>query len=72
MNETILKALKSLKVRNVVREDNKLTLDVVNPEEENPDIVSAIAAAGGRIETVTVTGSSLEDAYLKLVKENAQ
>ena len=56
----------------MVREGNKLTVDVVNPEEENPDMVNAIVAAGGRIETVTVTSSSLEDAYLKLVKENAQ
>ncbi len=46
--------------------------DVVNPEEENPDMVDAIVAAGGRVETVTVTSSSLEDAYLKLVRENTQ
>jgi len=72
VNEAILDSLKRLQVKNMVRDGNKLTVDVLNPEEENPDIVSAIAAAGGRIETVTVTGSSLEDAYLKLVRENAQ
>ena len=65
-------SLKRLQVKNMVREGNKLTVDVVNPEEENPDMVNAIVAAGGRIETVTVTSSSLEDAYLKLVRENAQ
>ena len=72
VSEAILDSLKRLQVKNLVREDNKLTVDVVNPEEENPDIVSAIAAAGGRIETVTVTSSSLEDAYLKLVRENTR
>ena len=72
VNEAILDSLKKLQVKNMVREGNKLTFDVVNPEEENPDMVSAIVAAGGRIETVTVTSSSLEDAYLKLVRENAQ
>ena len=67
-----LDSLKKLQVKNMVREGNKLTVDVVNPEEENPDMINAIVAAGGRIETVTVTSSSLEEAYLKLVKENVQ
>jgi ABC-2 type transport system ATP-binding protein len=71
-NETILDSLKRLQVKNLIREGNKLTVDVVNPEEENPDMINAIVAAGGRVETVTVTSSSLEDAYLKLVRENAQ
>ncbi len=72
VNEAILDSLKRLRVKNMAREGNKVTVDVVNPEEENPDIVNAIVTAGGRIETVTVIGSSLEDAYLKLVRENAQ
>ena len=71
VGKTILDSLKRIEVKNMVTEGNKLTVDVVNPEEENPDIVNAIVSAGGRIETVTVTSSSLEDAYLKLVKENA-
>ena len=72
VNEAILNSLKRLGVENLVREGNKLTVDVANPEEENPDMVNAIVAAGGRVETVTVTSSSLEDAYMKLVKENTQ
>jgi ABC-2 type transport system ATP-binding protein len=71
ISEGILDSLKKLRVRDLIKEGNKLTIDVVNPEEENPDMINAIVAAGGRIETVTVTSSSLEDAYLKLVKENA-
>ena len=72
VSEAILDSLKKLDVKNLVREGNKLTVDVVNPEEENPEIVNAVVSAGGRIETVTVTSSTLEDAYLKLVRENAQ
>jgi ABC-2 type transport system ATP-binding protein len=71
-NEAILDSLKKLKVKNLIREGNKLTVDVMDPAEENPEIVNTIVAAGGRIETVTVTSGSLEEAYLKLVKENAQ
>jgi ABC-2 type transport system ATP-binding protein len=72
VNEAILDSLKKLQIKNMVREGNKLSVDVANPQEENPDMINALVSAGGRIETVTVTSSSLEDAYLKLVKENAQ
>lgn len=72
VSEEILDSLKRIEVKNMVRESNKLTFDVVNPEEENPDLVNAIVSAGGRIETVMVTSSSLEDAYLKLLRENVQ
>ncbi len=72
VNEAILDSLKRIDVKNMVREGNKLTFDVVNPEEENSDMVNAIVSAGGRIETVMVTSSSLEDAYLKLLRENVQ
>ena len=71
VNEAILNSLKTSNMWNLAREGNKLTVDVSNPEVENPDIINAIVAAGGRIETVTVTSSSLEEAYLKLVKERA-
>jgi len=71
VNETILNSLKTSNMWNLVREGNKLTVNVSNPEEENPEIINAIVAAGGRIETVTVTSSSLEEAYLKLVRERA-
>ncbi len=72
VSEAVLDSLKKLKVKNLVRKDNKLTFDVLDPGEENPDIVDAVVSAGGRIETVTVTSSSLEEAYMKLVRENAQ
>jgi len=69
VNEEILDSLKRLHVKNLVRDGNRLTVDVANPEEENPDMVDAIVAAGGRVETVSVLSSTLEDAYLKLVRD---
>ena len=51
-----------------VGEGNKLIIGVDNPEKENPDIMSAIGAAGGRIQFVTEASSTLEDVYLKLVR----
>jgi ABC-2 type transport system ATP-binding protein len=47
---------------------NKLMIGVDNPEKDNPDILNAIFAAGGRIQFVTEVSSTLEDVYLKLVR----
>jgi ABC-2 type transport system ATP-binding protein len=69
VTDAILDSLKKLNVRNLVRENNKLTLDVDRPEDENPVLVKSIVEQGGRIETVSVVSGSLEDAYLKLVRE---
>jgi ABC-2 type transport system ATP-binding protein len=49
--------------------DNKLILDVDNPEKDNPDLVRAIVEAGGNVQYVTELKSTLEDVYLKLIRE---
>ena len=69
VDETILNALKKLDVRNLVQDGNTLTVDVQDPDEENADMVEAIVGAGGRVATVTVLSGTLEDAYLKLVRD---
>jgi len=69
INEGILSSVKKLSLGNVSRDDNKLTIELANPLKENPAIIRAIVEAGGNIQTVFVSTSSLEDAYLKLVRE---
>ena len=69
VNDVVLNALKKLSLRSIVSDNNKITIDVVNPEKENPTIVDAIVRAGGHVQSVTVLSSTLEDAYLKLVRE---
>lgn len=69
VNDVILNALKRLPLENIVIEGNKIIVDQTNPEKENPPILEAIIRAGGRIQSVSVIGSTLEDAYLKLVRE---
>ena len=49
--------------------ENKLVLDVEDPERDNPKIVKTIVAAGGNIQFVSELRSSLEDVYLKLIRE---
>ncbi len=56
-------------VKNLRVSDNKLILDIDNPERDNPEVVRAIVAAGGNIQYVTELRSTLEDVYLKLIKE---
>ena len=61
-------SLRRLGVKNLLVEGDKLTVDGSNPEEENPRILNAIFSVGGQVESVSVIGSTLEDAYLKLVR----
>ena len=69
-NDAILAALKQLQIGSVSVDGNRLTIDVKEPDKENPPIVQAIVQAGGRVQSVTVGGSDLEDAYLKLVRKD--
>jgi ABC-2 type transport system ATP-binding protein len=68
MSDAILNAVQKTSIGTVTSENGRLMIDVKNPEEENPAILRAIFEAGGDIQTVTVQGSTLEDAYMKLVK----
>ena len=70
ITEKVLAAVKELdKVKNVKSSDNKLILDIDNPEQDNPAVVKAIVQAGGNVQFVTELRSTLEDVYLKLIRE---
>jgi ABC-2 type transport system ATP-binding protein len=56
-------------VKNLRVSDNKLILDIDNSERDNPEVVRAIVEAGGSIQYVTELRSTLEDVYLKLIRE---
>jgi ABC-2 type transport system ATP-binding protein len=68
VNDPILDALREASQGNIEVDGNRVTIAVTNPERENATMVEAILHAGGRIQTVAVVGSTLEDAYLKLVR----
>ena len=69
IGDSVLAAVKKLsKVKNVSTNENKLILDMDDPEKDNPQLVRTIVAAGGNIQYVTEERSSLEDVYLKLVR----
>ncbi len=69
VSNAIEKALKKLPLKNLAIEANKITFDIADPRE-NRAVVEAVVLAGGHINSVNVVGSTLEDVYLKLVRES--
>jgi ABC-2 type transport system ATP-binding protein len=71
VNDKILNALKKLPLKNLTSECNEILFDTVDPDKVNWIVVETIVLAGGHVNTVNVVGSTLEDVYLKLVRESA-
>ncbi len=70
VSDSVFTAVQKLNVvKNLRTNDNKLILDVDDPEKDNPNIVRVIVEAGGNIQYVTELRSTLEDVYLKLIRE---
>jgi len=70
VTNVVLDAVQKLsQIKNVRTSDNKLVLDIDDPEKDNPEVVRAIVEAGGNIQYVTELRSTLEDVYLKLIRE---
>jgi len=69
-NDKILNSLNKLSLKNFEQKDHTFSFDVTDPDSENWKVVEAIVLAGGHVTTVDVVGSSLEDVYLKLVRES--
>ncbi len=67
--ETMVAALRKLIPNNIEVSDNRLIVDVTDPDKENPAIIAAIASAGGQVRGVTQLTPTLEDVYLRIVKE---
>jgi ABC-2 type transport system ATP-binding protein len=70
-NDKILSSLSKLSLKNLEHKNHTLSFDATDPDSENWKAVEAIVLAGGHVTTVDVIGSTLEDVYLKLVREPA-
>jgi ABC-2 type transport system ATP-binding protein len=68
VDDAIVSAVKRLGPRSVEVDGNRIVVDVGDPALDNPRMVDAIVAAGGRIQGVTELLPSLEDVYLRLVR----
>jgi ABC-2 type transport system ATP-binding protein len=68
VDNVIVEAIKKIGFQVSEITNNSLVIDVNDPEKENQAILKAIEAAGGHVQFITETGSTLEDVYLKLVR----
>ena len=68
-NETIASAIRALPfVREVKVVENKLLVNLDDPETHNPEIIRVLVGAGADVQFVGELRHSLEDVYLQLVK----
>jgi ABC-2 type transport system ATP-binding protein len=58
-------------VKGVQALDNKLVVQMENPEADNPALVRRLVEAGAGIQFVGELRHSLEDVYLRLIEEHA-
>jgi len=68
-NEALVNALKKLIPNKIEVSDNKLLIDVTDPDKENPTIIAAITSSGGQVREVSQLVPTLEEVYLQIVKE---
>ena len=67
---SVVESLKGFEgVRKFTEHDRTLSLELDDPDGSIPETVKRIVDAGGRILSVSLHRSSLEDTYLELLKE---
>jgi ABC-2 type transport system ATP-binding protein len=70
VSKELVSSLKKLLPHNKIDvTDNRLIIDVTDPDKENPVIIAAITSNGGQVREVNQLVPTLEDAYLEIVKE---
>lgn len=69
IDEKVVSAVKSRNPKTMEISGNTIVVELSEPEKETPEIISAIVSANGKIKSVSETGATLEEVYLKLVKE---
>ena len=67
VTDAVLEAARQFGGGTVTTAGSTITVPVEKPERDNPELVSAIVAAGGEIQFVTEVAPTLEDVYLKLL-----
>jgi len=68
-DEAFVKTVEKLPfVKEVKAVDNKLLVNLEDPEKHNPDVIRSLVGAGADIQFVGELRHSLEDVYLQLVK----
>jgi len=67
VNERLVKAVE--KVGKVEASEGRIVVDLEDLEGGTPEVVKKVVSAGGQVKSVSLLEPSLEDAYLKLIRE---
>jgi len=70
VSDNLVIALKKTLPNKIEVSESSLIFDVTDPDKENPGIIAAITANGGRIREVKQLTATLEDVYLQITKES--
>ena len=70
ITDDVLKSIQNLSLTNLDIEGKTIKFDTIDSGSKNWTVVEAIVHAGGHVNIVKNVGSTLEDVYLKLVREN--
>ncbi|GAA1960478.1 ABC transporter ATP-binding protein [Kitasatospora viridis] len=69
VTDPVLAAVRALHPEGVRADGDTITVAVADPVRENPELVAAVVAAGGRVQSVVPVTASLEEVYLELLGE---
>jgi ABC-2 type transport system ATP-binding protein len=69
VNDPLVSALRKIVPNKIEVSDNKVIIEVMDPDKDNPAIIAAITSNGGQIQGVTQLVPTLEDVYLQIVRE---
>ena len=70
ISDKILETVKGLPfVTKAAPEDNRLVIELADPQKNRPELVKSIVDAGGRVIAVSEQQHSLEEVYLNLIHE---
>ncbi|WP_148266656.1 ABC transporter ATP-binding protein [Methanocella arvoryzae] len=73
VSPSVYKAVSHMPVVEAIeKKDDRIILQVDDPERHSPDIVDAIIRAGGRIRSVGELRHSMEDVYIKLIGDRCE
>lgn len=68
VTDALVAAVERLAPGKVVRDGNRLTVDVGDVDAESPVLVEALVRAGGHVQSVSRLNATLEETYLKIVR----
>jgi ABC-2 type transport system ATP-binding protein len=71
VSDAVRSAVETLPLKKVAWEGHRLTVEFTDPEREISTLVGVIVRAGGKVQSVSQLHATLEDVYLKYVRQAA-